>query len=69
MINVKSLGTRVQRPAHRSQLCRLREFELNSREKCVRTNSLGADIRYSTVSGRIVTQAICPYPDVWPLRY
>ena len=62
-IIVGSLGIRVQWPAHPSQLCRLRKFELNSREKCVRTNSLGADIRYSTVPGRIVPQAICPYPD------
>ena len=58
-IIIECLGIRVQRPAHPSQLCRLRKFELNSREKIV----WGGNIRYSSVSGRIVPQAICPYPD------
>ena len=61
LIIIECLGIRVQRPAHPSQLCRLRKSELKSREKYVRTNSLGDDIRYSSVSGRIVPKAIRPY--------
>ena len=71
-IIIECLGIRVQHLAHPSQLCRLRKSEL----KYVLTNSLGGRhtlfirIRtysrpgYLSVSGRIVPQAIRPYPDV-----
>ena len=68
LIIIECLGIRVQRPAHPSQLCRLRKSELNSREKYVRTNSLGDDIRYSSVSGRIATPNILTMNDSCSFR-
>ena len=45
--------------------CHLCKFELNSCEKRIQTNNLNTDLRYLSVSGCIVPQAIRLYPDMY----
>ena len=59
-----NLQTHIQTLVRPSQMYHLCEFELNSCEKFIRTNGLNTDLRYLSVSGYIVPQAIRPYPDI-----